>query len=85
MINEFGIHVEEGQDDGVGDLLVPEGLQSVKFVAHSGEPGVRLNCFYVVDNYSQSSIRLRIFQRMEIHCGLQLGRAARTWFLRVRS
>lgn len=40
MITEFGVSIEDGQDEGVGDLLVPEGLQSVKFTAHGGELGV---------------------------------------------
>ncbi|KLO16572.1 hypothetical protein SCHPADRAFT_823044 [Schizopora paradoxa] len=40
VITEFGINVEDGQDEGVGDLLVPEGLQSVKFTAHAGELGL---------------------------------------------
>lgn len=36
-LHDFGL--SEAQSD-LGDLIVPDGLQSVKFTAHNGEPGV---------------------------------------------
>ncbi|THH08838.1 hypothetical protein EW145_g2443 [Phellinidium pouzarii] len=37
VLQDFGL--SEAQSE-LGDLIVPEGLQSVKFTTHSGEPGV---------------------------------------------
>lgn len=45
VLEDFGLSnsQEPEHNDGidVGDLLVPDGLQSVKFTTHAGEIGVR--------------------------------------------
>ena len=36
VLQDFGL----GESTELGDTLVPEGLQSIKFTAHNAEPGV---------------------------------------------
>lgn len=80
ILEDFGLSNFQGpeQNDGVdvGDLLVPDGLQSVKFTTHAGEIGVR----YPTDIVKRCSwriytCRLHTSRLMAIHSGSRLGRA----------
>ena len=60
----------------IGDLLVPEGLQSQKFSTHVNEHGVRFNTTLPRRTKAYLSIMYRshIFHQKVTRCGLRLER-----------
>lgn len=85
VLEDFGLSnsQEPEQNDGidVGDLLVPDGLQSIKFTTHAGEIGVRYLTIHIpIMTLMENCItcRLHTSHLTEIHSGLRLGRAVQT-------
>ena len=94
VLAEFHLEAPNPVDDGtatneVGDLLVPDGLQSVKITTHSGEAGVCDGRSYhstsILKRTQLLSARLHTCQGRVILSGFRWERVAQNSYQQVRA